>query len=190
MQAIPLPDETFDRLTFEASQPDRTPGLHVSSIIYDIQKRMDKDRYDEDRFDESVKHLYRQVGFAFEDCIERSLNHRRVDIVRPPELEMDGIYLSPDGMDPMKWMNDEIKFTWKSSNDAPHHPKFWGWRSQFMAYARALGTDRTVLRAAFVNGNYKDYVPQYKVWELRFTKQEIEANWKMLLKHAEEAGLR
>lgn len=186
-----LPD-TIESLTFEAGPP-RTPGLHVSEVIQSMLRDLDGKRYGSDDTDQDKarRAIYFEEGFAFERVMEQAFAARRIDILRPGELEMDGILLSPDGVSLDDGADDEIKYTRKSMPDTPLGPKFWGWMTQFKAYCRALETDRVRVRGLFVNGDYKHgKVPDYRAWEIRFTKQEIEQNWGAILRHAEEKGMR
>lgn len=183
-----LPD-TFDQLVFEAGAP-RNPGCHVSDIVQSMLREMDAKKYAEDRFPPDQKQLFLHSGFAFEKLVEQAFQSRRADIIRPGEFEMDGVYLTPDGLDLDTGYNDEIKLTWKSLNGAPHGPKFWGWIAQFKAYCRVLGTNKCVVRGLFVNGDYRHgYLPDYGVWEIEFTRGEIEQNWRLLLDHAKRKGM-
>lgn len=179
-------DESIETLTFEAS-PHRTPGLHLSQIIKSICIEMDPKRFKHqdgplpwDRF---------EAGFSFERVLEMAFQSRRDGIFRPGEIERDGIICSPDGIDPTDWRLEEFKFTWMSSYDAPEHAKFRHWLWQMQAYCYVLGTTRSRLRAFFVNGNYRGHQPEYRVWNIDFTEEELDQNWRMLKKHARDKGL-
>lgn len=204
-----LPD-TLATLSFEAG-PERSPGLHFSdireSILKDITpkrraKRLTRseqaqpasEQRGEGESDSDVLfHNYIQGGFTFERALEKAFQDRRDGIVRPGEIVLDGIAMSPDGICLTDDTLEEFKFTWKSSNGAPEDPKFWGWIIQLKAYYYALlmlGFELRAarLRAFFVNGDYKAKTPEYKVWEFQFTDEELLENWKMITSHAKQKG--
>lgn len=185
VQTILLP-ETIDQLAFEAG-PERTPGLHLSDILTDIARDLDPRRYKDGPLD-MVKI---ESGFTFERVLETAFLSRRVDIVRPGEIEEDGILMSPDGIDMSEpdWVLEEFKFTWMSDRDAPHAQKFAKWLWQMKSYCRALRILRARLRALFANGDYRGSGPTYKVWEFRFTPEELDENWRMVIGHARMKGM-
>lgn len=180
---ITLTDETIESLTFDAS-PTRTDGLHVSTIIKSICQEIDPKRFSTkgdlpwNRF---------ETGFTFERVLELAFASRLPHIFRPGEIELDGILMSPDGIDPDGFVLEEYKCTWMYSNDAPDSTKFWHWFVQMKAYCHALGTLRARLRVLFVNG-WGNKEPEYKVWNIAFTDAELQDNWNMILKHARGKG--
>jgi hypothetical protein len=182
----PRPD-TIDQLVFDASPP-RSPGLHLSTIIKSICHEIDPKRFPLAAADGGGLPWNRfEVGFTFERVLETAFASRRLDIFRPGEITLDGIAMSPDGIDPDGWILEEFKSTWMTSHDVPEGAKCWHWKIQMMAYCHALGTTRARLRALFINGN-GDKNPEYKVWDLEFTEQELEANWTMIVRHARAKG--
>lgn len=185
MQILPLPD-TIDSLTFEAS-PERTPGLHLSQILKSICAELDPKRFSGGPLDFNKI----ETGFTFERVLETAFQSRRENIFRPGEIELDGVLMSPDGLDasdPAGLVLEEFKCTWMSDREAPHSTKFWHWLAQMKAYCYALGTTRARLRALFVNGNYKNSGPTYHVWDVRFTETELDENWRMVVGHARMKG--
>lgn len=180
--------DTFETLVFEAGPP-RTPGLHVSDIIQSMLRDIDAKKYSNDGNSET-RQLYFQTGFAFERVMEQAFNARRLNIFRPGELAMDGVLLSPDGVNLDEGADDEIKWTTRSSRDALMGSKWNGWHMQFMAYCRALGTRTAIVRALFAMGDWKTKQPEFGTYRVTYTNQEIETNWRALMKHAEQKGMR
>lgn len=178
-------DDTIDQLVFDAGTP-RSPGLHVSTIIKSICHEIDPKRFPLSADGDLPWNRF-EVGFTFERVLEQAFASRLPHIFRPGEIFLDGIYLSPDGIDPDGWVLEEYKATWMTSHDAPEGAKFWHWKIQMMAYCHALGTLRARLRALFING-WGDKNPQYKVWEFEFTEHELLCNWSMILRQAQAKG--
>lgn len=185
MKVIALPD-TIDTLTFEASPP-RSEGLHLSTVIKSLCVDLDPKRFAQSG-DLPWKKF--NTGFAFERVLEHAFQARRTGIFRPDEVVKDGIAMSPDGIDPDGWWLEEFKSTWMSDFDCPEHEKFRHWIWQIKAYALALDMNKARLRVLFINGDYRGgYEPSYKVWELHFTDEELQENWRMLLHHAKQKGM-
>lgn len=176
--------DTIESLAFEAAPP-RTPGLHLSQIIQSLCRKLDPKRY---AAGQDLPWNRFECGFTFERVLEMAFASRRAGIFRPGEIELDGIIMSPDGIDPDGWVLEEYKLTWMSSTDAPEAAKFWKWIVQMQAYCYALGTCRARLRVLFLNGDYKTCAPDYRVWEFQFTDAELHSTWKMLLSEARAEG--
>ncbi len=179
-----LPD-SIETLTFEAS-PERSAGLHVSTIIKSLCSDLDPKRFSGGPMD--MKRI--NMGFTFERVLETAFQARRDNIFRPGEITLDGVAMSPDGIDPDGWWLEEFKATWMSEFDAPESPKYRHWFWQMEAYCLALGASHARLRTLFVNGDYRSgYQPTYRVWEIEFTDEDLQENWKMLMSHARQKGL-
>lgn len=192
--------------------PNRSPGLHLSTILRDLALRsgvLDAkwDTPMEDRGSELA-----QIGLAFEDYLAR-YQHPEIEF-HPGELKMDGISMSPDGIqcvdnldlaevlrvDMHSYVLSEFKLTKKSSRDFKEslrlqakNTKLWLW--QIMSYRHALNqctdyvNNLAKLHVMFVNGNYsrKDEDPEanptYKIFKLYFESEELANNWAMVKSH-------
>src|SRR4030042_74032 len=127
-----------------------------------------------------------ELGFIWERTLELAWK----DLLgkRPGEIEVDGIIGSPDG-----WLEDthvleEYKFTKKSTKWRPaDNPR---WMLQVKGYGYMLGSKlgspvtEVRMHILHVNGNYKENVPVYTVWQIRFTEQEIYETWQQLSTYA------
>lgn len=180
--------------------PPRSHGIHCSSLIRSIAinngwlKVMQENHGS--RFnlapviDEEDFPLIMSIGMAWEDWISRQYPNM---LYHFGELELDGISMSPDGVevphdgsfdfDLGTGIIDEFKLTWKSSRKPIEQQKMW--LMQVKAYCKALPTLCARLHVVWVNGDY-DYKrpgmpPQYRVYHLQFTQEELDANWQMLL---------
>jgi hypothetical protein len=185
VQARRLPDTLAD-VTFDPGPP-RSEGLHVSTIIQSMLRDMDAKKYGSDQ-DKAKQALFWQWGFAFERVMERAFAENRIDVLRPGELEMDGVYLTPDGVSLDDGANDEIKVTWRSPKGFPYDQKWWNYITQFKAYCRVLGTNTVRVRKLYAVGDM-GRLPSHEAWELTFTNDEIEKNWQLLLRHAKQKGM-
>jgi len=183
MEIIEIEEGLPDPVT---APPDRSSGLHVTDIIADIEKEIGKvysDGWDRDSLFE--------IGFIWEELLSLAFASRHA--VRPPEMELDGISLSPDGLDITDWVVEEYKCTFKGVKHTPD--TIWRWVTQAKAYVKAVGRHpetgeypRVKWRVLHLNGDWAGSGPLYKVYLAKFSEQEIEECWEMLLNHAKAKG--
>lgn len=106
----------------------------------------------------------------------------------PGEMEVDGIYMSPDGesiatvfMDKAISVIHECKATYKSTKTVGDLTKQWMWLAQIMAYCKGANTTTAMLHVLFLCGDYKfPITPQLRCWKIEFTQDEIDTNWELL----------
>ncbi len=168
---------------------NRSPGVHVSSIIHALCVELG---HYPDRGGEITPQVMTlmQLGQAFEDMLIRRMEKDDPKrYLRLGEIECDGVYLTPDLMDVIDWAVHEIKLTWKSSRNLDIEGiKFKRYWWQLKAYCWAMETCIGRLHVGFIRGNYsEDKIVDYKVWEWEWTKEELEANWKMLIGNIDKA---
>lgn len=161
--------------SFPFTPHEERPGIHVTQIIHYIEKQLGKDRGEID----DVARLRMEMGFVWEAALEAAYKDRLG--IRPGAVELDGIIGSPDGIDDAGRV-EEYKLTWSSSRTAIDQR--WRWMQQTMAYCHMCGTDTAVFRVLYLNGDYKTREPIYQVTEIKFTPQEIDTCWQMLVNHA------
>lgn len=180
--------------------PDRSLGLHVSDIYGDLVHTV----FNEPEFDEDDS-LWAQGGFVWEEHLSIAfreycrhnleLTKNRI-IFRPGEVRLDGVIMSPDGIDINNgdMRLEEYKFSWKSARIPPY--KIWKWMVQVKAYLKALELLKCCMRIFYVNGYY-DYKkefsnhpfrPVYRVAIFKFEQEELDENWEMLKNHALSKG--
>jgi hypothetical protein len=188
-------------LVMQNSGEDRKPGLHLS----DITGRM---AYEKDRKlnpDIAPDKATLDRGFTWETVLERSLSarHKRIGY-RPEQLQEDGIWLSPDWVNPddPDAQHEEWKSTKKSSKykfDDQH----WHWMPSTMAYLRALlkrGIVHSLVtrfRVWYINGDYsyeskssdRHLFADYWRFDVAFEKRELEENWQRILTAGRRYGL-
>jgi hypothetical protein len=165
----------------------RPPGLHLSDIITDMCKRLDPKRYDTGEPMSEGKIL---TGLAVERLIEKTLRIVTPGGFRPHPIQIDGIWCSPDWIT-LGGQVEEFKCTWYSmAKPCPTHDVYWPWREQIKGYCYATGTLDAVLRAFFVNGDYKPPKPVWppKAYQIQFTVGELKESWAGKVSHAERRG--
>jgi len=157
----------------------RSPGVHVSEVIHDLATRLGHYEARDEITPEA--RCMMELGCALEDAvIDRLTRHSPGRYVQPGELELDDIYGTPDLLDIDDYAIEECKLTWMSSNHDPDSEKFWRYWVQLKSYCRMAGSSLGRLRVAFVMGDYKGSGPQYRVWEARFSDDELAENWAMI----------
>lgn len=205
MTITPIDDSALVAMMgYPESQTRSKDLLHVSTIYKDLMCDLQPKRFKRGPF---VMSAHVEVGILFESMLEEALA-RKFATVRPGEIvSPEGIAMSPDGVNPDLLAGEEYKCTWMSSRDGVIDEygqpleKFLHWFIQMKAYAKWLDVDRFLLRVLFVNGNYNrsgklkdgspdpDAGPTFKTYDIRFSPEEIEENWLMLLSHARSKGL-
>lgn len=174
----------------------RTRGegvVHLSDIYKVLMQRLQPKRFNNDRPMDMARV---QVGLLFESMLEEAL-HRRFGVLRPGEVVSDeGIYMSPDGVNPTLVAMEEYKATYMSSakgildENGELSDKFVHWGIQIKGYLHWLGVNDCLLRVLFLAGDYSFPIgPQFKSWKLSYTDEEIDENWTMLVNVAVEEGL-
>lgn len=144
-------------------------------------------------------------GFLWEWAIElafKSIGLLRPDLVRQVRLHLDGIHMTLDGLDfsGEEGVLEEYKATWRSMAKIDcgrpleecieeNFPEFL---DQIMGYMYAAGVTLeqpiTVCRLFifFVMGDYRGTGPRVRVFELRFTQEELDAHWRLILRTKQE----
>lgn len=163
----------------------RSSGTHVSHVIHDlcIRTGVYEERVDAPPHNKLI--LGTLLEYALRSSYEQSNPGR---YVVPGELELDGLYGTPDLLDTHDGAIHEIKMSWLSERHAENpdprsNPKLWKFWVQLMAYLRMLGLDLGRLEIAFVRGDYKSEDAGYRKWECRFSRRELAENWTMLCRH-------
>ena len=182
--------------TFPPEPNDRSLGIHLSDIYSDIATSSGIDSFVKG---EGGPNIRMEMGFIWERTLEAEFKKRAMQpdpngpvIVRPGELVVEGIPMSPDGvcMDPLRLM--EYKLTWMSSNRDPQDN--WRWQTQIKCYLYGVGkafdqfVTRCDMHVLYVNGDYRHSGPEYWCFEMDFSPQEICETWKMVVKHGQNRG--
>ena len=162
-------DAGLDNWIARRVTPPRSAGQHVSSIVTDMLKSLPVKRYEKwgRQSSDNERHPMHEAGYAWEDALAKVLADRPVagcHLLPPMELELDGIYGSPDRLiveavdgQPPRIVDEEIKFTWMSckpllrdpgarptttddwtTDGLTDDPKFAYWLLQAKTYAAML----------------------------------------------------
>lgn len=184
--------DVADPITLAAlvrQDPNRSPGLHLSTIIKDIMVTLEPERFKSG----TPGAGWIGVGLAFEDVLADAI---RAVIgpggYRPGEFKKDGIAMSPDWI-AGDGMLEEWKATWVSGKDGLDTPKLSRYHMQAKAYAHVLGMNVVRFRVLWVNGGkdtaYFDHTPDLRTYECHYSKQELRDNWHLMVTHARDMGV-
>jgi hypothetical protein len=181
---------------------ERAVGIHVSAIIRCIATETGvlKPEWAEELSlvdvrtitDPSVI-LRINIGLAWEQFYIPEILGLEGVIDHPGQLEVDGVYMSPDGESVDVIITEsgkpgvavtvhEVKSTYKSTNTVGDLSSQWMWMAQMKAYCRGMGTTRAQMHTLFLCGDYSyPITPTLKRWAIDFTQPEIDDNWRLLL---------
>ena len=173
----------------QSMQDERSPGLHVSTIIRSIMETLEPKRF-ASQGDDGPPVEWTSAGTIWEFLLEAAMTKLAMgsSLIRPGEVEKDGIISTPDAISIGDWIVHEFKFTWMSSNGAIEHKKFYHWILQVKAYCHMLGSNHARIHGFFVMGDYRGSGPQPLAWDLKFTSLELNETWSMLVNHAKQKG--
>lgn len=178
-----------ERIRSEADEMGltRSGGLHLTPIIHSLEQAV---RPRDEWCTEEELSFYAAGGFLWErvyaKCHAEAIETG--DLVRPGEIEKDGIIGSPDLIDVPKWEVVETKHPWKSVNKFDYQLEryFWAWIVQVACYCYMLDAEAAQIHAFFVNGDYKPPCPVTRSIRLGFSETELRNYWSMILSHAKE----
>jgi len=177
----------------------RAKGLHLSQVI-DFIENPEGPARDGDLSDDG--HAYACGGFLWERVLVRLTESRpeelwewlftgalaeirNPDVIRPGEMCIDGIWMTPDGFNLVDDCLEEYKYTSKSANTAITDKKFRRWTSyQIPGYLKGLNLTTCRLRVYFSRGDYTNGIPQWREYLLTYTQQEIDDTWENIVNNA------
>ncbi len=191
-------DPDFIARLGHSTGPRTTDVLHLSSIYKILMQRLQPKRFTSGPMDMAKI----ETGLVMENMLERGLAEKFATS-RPGEVVSDeGVWMSPDGVNPTEMCGEEYKCTWMSSRVAkgcttPYtdeygmaNEKYVHWFIQMKGYAKWLGVNVFMLRVLHVNGDYEYPLgPKFLSTRIVFTREEIEENWAMLMTVAKQEGL-
>ena len=172
----------------------RSPGLHLSDIIHDMDKTLmltnsygwDKDEVRDHR------NLNFEKGYLWEVALSRAFGEKAAH--RPGEIELDGVLMSPDGTKYIEsgeftekecpieeLLLEEYKCTALSSEKSPADN--WKWMMQVKGYCKALGATKCIFRILYHVDIMRHPGSAYGVFLLTFTQGELDENWEAVLNH-------
>lgn len=168
----------------------RSSGTHLSQILKHIAVKIGVFRDDDDAEEKvswfgvngfTLAAIMRiALGLAWEDWLSKQLAELLPGFMYHfGEVERDGIIGTPDGFDTDTMTVHEFKVTWRGSRKGVEG--CWYWLAQVKAYCHMLGVCKAVLWVYYVNGDYTWSGPRFVRYDLEFTKEELEGNWRMIL---------
>jgi len=191
---IEIVDCMWPKALFEDDEP-RAEGLHLGEVIKSLMDRSGMG-YKGKGFNNLE--LAAEIGLLWERTLSKIMREKYA--MRPPQICVDGIWMSPDGIDfssclaigpdpadTVPIVLEEYKCAWKSSRHPPDDNFYY--MAQVKAYCRALGTNVAVMRIFHVMGDYRGSGPIYRVARIVFTQYELDKNWEMILKEKERMNL-
>jgi hypothetical protein len=167
----------------EMPQPPRSAGLHVSDIIKSIMTDLWKN---EDTVDDTTRARW-TLGYVWESALELAYKERLG--IRPAEIVVDGISCSPDYIlrEGGATIVNEAKCTWGSSNKDPSQNLRW--MLQTKAYCMAAEATHVKMYVFYMCGNWKPPAPEFKLWDIQYSEQEVVDARSYLLAHAKSKGM-
>lgn len=191
----PLPPIEMRTANLEKMGEGRPSGLHLGEILTwgDIKLGRFKTLPD---MNPQQAGLRMQAGFLWETAYEYACR-RWLQAVRGQDshvitqlemVQVDGIWMTPDGLHVERQHLEEYKATWKSAKKVltpelfqDHFPR---WVMQSCAYCNALGVTVVDFFIFFMNGDYSwkpPYGDPHLRWlTLEFTPEEIMKNWALV----------
>lgn len=134
------------------------------------------------------------VREAMDTAFKRYMLEARAGVVKQITTVRDDIHMTPDGIDARTL--ESYKFTWKSMRKAADgeafSEHFWPWLIQegaYLASLRLAGYDLDAVKwyVFWANGDYSRKPgngPQVRVYQARFTQQELDDIWARVLRQA------
>lgn len=187
-------------LLMSTTGDDREPGLHLS----DITRRMNYERDSKLTPDSVPDQMTLERGHTWERLLELALatRHKRPGH-RPPQLQEDGIWMSPDWVNPDGDIQMEEWKATKKSMRRGFDDISWSWMPNIMAYVRTAARQKLITRLAvrirlwWINGDYTyetktsdlHLLQEYHKVDIEFTRRELDENWRAILQAGRRYGL-
>lgn len=168
---------------------ERSTGCHLSDVLTGVGEELfsipGKNKGGEVVDADALMQF--EKGFLWEVALSKAFGEKAAD--RPGEIVCDGIACSPDGVavdEDGELVVEEYKCTTMSSNKTPD--MLWRWRWQAGAYCHVVGARRAVFRVLYLCGDYKRFVPTYRVFRLEFGEEELVEIWEAVVGYAKRKG--
>lgn len=186
LKELPVDFSLFPK-RIEGEDPVRTQGLHLTDIIRDIMEEAGLSKTASgSMWVEEKLNMAAEVGFMWEDVLSVAMKDRLP--CRMGELVVDGVYMSPDGIevDSEGPLLSEYKCVWSSSKRDPTDN--YKWMCQVKGYCHGLGVRSVKMYILYLNGDWKGGGPEFRCFRIDFTDLEILENWEMITRHAKRKG--
>ena len=181
---ITITDKKWPAVQFEESE-SRKEGVHLSDVIKSLQDKAGIGPKATGGFKDLE--LAGEIGILWERVLAKVMSEKYSH--RPNQIRKDGIWMSPDGIGPdpdgiVPVVLKEYKAAWKSSAK-PIDTNFY-YMAQVKSYCYALDLNVAMMHIFYVMGDYRGSGPLYREARLKFSKDELRDNWKMIVKHKED----
>lgn len=186
---------------------NRSNGLHLSHIMTYAEERGRGNNWEQysalSHEHQTAVDLLFAEGFLWEELLSYTLGRHMA--VRPPEITLDGIAMSPDGVYTAQQVRElydivvsgdvlqESKCTTASAKNPPSAK--WKWMLQVKCYMHALGLTRVIFNVLYLMGDYKKHtfgevemypVPQALAYMYEFEPGELANTWAYVLSVKDE----
>ena len=180
---ITMTETKWPKTLFDDTEP-RAEGIHLSDITHSILDALD---FWKGKGGFTDMQLTAEIGLLWEVALSKIMRDKYA--LRPPQICLDGIWMSPDGIGPdpegiVPLVVEEYKATWQSTKRSPIDQL--NYMMQLKSYCHALDTTIGIMHIFHIMGDYRGSGPIYRVARIMFTRYELEENWKMILKHKKE----
>ena len=181
----------------------RSQCLHLSHVIDFIEAQEGMDRGSDGRRIAAL-HNYGVAGFGWERVLRHLIEESPEElfewlftgafnevpnpkVVRPGEIILDGIAMTPDAYHIDDSVLEEYKYTNKSSKGGIEgNPKFRRWlQYQIPSYLKALGLLICRLRVYFARGDYRNQEPEWREAIITYQQHELDEIWDCILLNAQ-----
>ena len=184
----------------------RPSGLHLGAVIHRM-KVAAGDKVGSVEGDQEFVRM--QEGFLWERALEfvasgmsldeamdtsfkRYMIRTREHVTKQISVQKDGVWMTPDGFDPVAGALESYKVTRRTLRNARTEDDFvanyWAWLVQEKSYCYAVGVDTVHWIVLWQAGDYSRGVgqgPQMLESTAVFTPEELVSNWATVLQHAE-----
>ena len=157
----------------------RSPGLHLSDVIHDMDRELM--RTERGELDDATR-LQFEKGWLWEEALSQAFAKKGAK--RIGEILEDGITMTPDGVsfDGDDFVVEEYKCTALSADKPPTDN--WKWMMQAKGYCKALGAFKCIFRVLHHMDIMWHPGRAYGTFLLTFTQRELDENWEAVVNHA------
>lgn len=189
--------------------PTRSTGTHLSGVLRYVAKVLGTIKGPEDDLEEVMEvsngpgpHKGTSVRFALGFAWEQWMAERIPGLIwQPGEMNLDGVYGTPDGLD-CDLVLHEFKTTYKSCKNPLGTQQLWMWQAcgylkMLQAKYRGMGfpsvaegLKTTVFHPVYLRGDYQGIDPVYRPESVTFEQGEIDSVWDMVLRNKDHVNVR
>lgn len=173
-----------------SNQPRGVHLPHVTEVIDFLHR--EAGLIHDNEFDDEELNAFAETGFIWETLLTAAWTKRlwtrlgeEMHLIPQREAELDGLLLTPDWRRKTDdgWRTVEAKATTRSRHKWDQRERhFTRWLMQVQAYCKLHRTLDVDLYVWWVCGTWRPPTPEVYLYELSFTRREIEDNWATILR--------